>query len=505
MNRTKKFFYNSISTAMYQAVVMLAGFIVPRFMLVHYGSEINGLVSSINQFITYFNLVEAGLGSAAIYSLYKPLSENDHSSINGIVSAAKRFYQISGFIFMGLCTVLAFSYPIFTKVENLSAVFVGILVIVLSAKSFLDFFTLSKYRVILTADQKTYVLSLAAMIYSILNTIIIVVLSTLKVHVVLLYTIAIIPLVIRSLILHIYVKKKYPYLDFNTKPDNSSLSKRWDALFLQIVQAVQVGAPTVIATLFTSLKTVSVYTIFNMVLSGINALLNIFQNGLSASFGDLLARKETKKLQKAYNEFEYAYYHLIFFIYTIAMIMLQSFVNIYTHNVKDISYNRPMLAFLFVLNGLFYNMKTPQGMLVISAGLYRETRWQSAAQAIIAIVFGCALAPLWGLYGIMIGLLLSNIYRSIDLLFFIPKHVTHLSPIMSIIRICRLTVTCVLIYLPSLFIKIVPANFFQWAVMAIVYSVFAIAVLAAESFIFEKAQVQSLITRLKGIFFKKSA
>ena len=66
MNRTKKFLYNSISTAFYQMVVMIAGFITPRFMLINYGSEINGLVSSINQFITYFNLVEAGLGSAAV-------------------------------------------------------------------------------------------------------------------------------------------------------------------------------------------------------------------------------------------------------------------------------------------------------------------------------------------------------------------------------------------------------------------------------------------------------
>ena len=45
---------------------MIAGFITPRFMLTAYGSEINGLISSILQFISYFNLVEAGLSSAAV-------------------------------------------------------------------------------------------------------------------------------------------------------------------------------------------------------------------------------------------------------------------------------------------------------------------------------------------------------------------------------------------------------------------------------------------------------
>ena len=91
MSRTKHFFYNTLSTALLQLLTLLAGFIVPKTMLVYYGSEINGLISSILQFIAYFNLVEAGLSGAAIYALYNPLAQNDQGSINGIVSAAKRF------------------------------------------------------------------------------------------------------------------------------------------------------------------------------------------------------------------------------------------------------------------------------------------------------------------------------------------------------------------------------------------------------------------------------
>lgn len=92
MGRTSKFVLNSASTALLQVVTMVAGFITPRFLLMAYGSDVNGLISSINQFITYFNLVEAGLSSAAVYSLYKPIAENDHGKINRIVTAARNFY-----------------------------------------------------------------------------------------------------------------------------------------------------------------------------------------------------------------------------------------------------------------------------------------------------------------------------------------------------------------------------------------------------------------------------
>lgn len=54
MGRSKKFMLNSVTTALLQVVTMIAGFITPRFMLTAYGSEINGLISSILQFISYF-------------------------------------------------------------------------------------------------------------------------------------------------------------------------------------------------------------------------------------------------------------------------------------------------------------------------------------------------------------------------------------------------------------------------------------------------------------------
>lgn len=108
----KKFMLNSVTTALLQVVTMIAGFITPRFMLTAYGSEINGLISSILQFISYFNLVEAGLSSAAVYSLYKPIAEKDYNRINRIVVAAKHFYVKSGFIFVGLVVILAICYPL---------------------------------------------------------------------------------------------------------------------------------------------------------------------------------------------------------------------------------------------------------------------------------------------------------------------------------------------------------------------------------------------------------
>ena len=141
---------------------------------------------------------------------------------------------------------------------------------------------------------------------------------------------------------------------------------------MQILGAIHHGAPIVLLTLVTkNLLLVSVYTIFNMVLSSINGLLSIFKSGLSASFGDVIARGEVKVLQKSYSEFEFSYYALITVIYSVASVMIMPFIRIYTSGVTDVQYDVPLIGFLFVISGLMYNLKTPQGMLVISAGMFK--------------------------------------------------------------------------------------------------------------------------------------
>lgn len=81
-------------------------------------------------------------------------------------------------------------------------------------------------------------------------------------------------------------------MDVKVVPDNNSLRKRWDVVYQQILGTVQTGAPTVIATLVTNLITVSVYSVYNMVMLGINGILSIFITGLPAGFGELIAKKK---------------------------------------------------------------------------------------------------------------------------------------------------------------------------------------------------------------------
>jgi len=497
INRTKAFMLNSLTTAGYQLVVMLSGFIVPRILLKHYGSEINGLVSSIAQFISYFSLVEAGIAGAAVFALYKPLAQNDMPTINNVLSSAKQFYAKSGSVYLLLLLAFALIFPLFVHVGALSGRAMAVLILALGGKWVLDFFCGGKYNVILTADQKLYAVSIASSVCVALQTFIIVVLALRGVSIVLVYLLSLIAFVTRNLILWLFVKWKYPQVTFQGEVSSGCLDKRWDAFFLQILGVVQVGAPVVIATIFLSLKEVSVYAVFNMVFVGLSGILGIFISGLSASFGDVIARKDEPLLQSAYGDFEFAYYVLIGLVFAVTMILVMPFIRIYTAGIHDVNYDVPVLGVLFVANGFLYNLKTPQGMMVISAGLYRETRWRSLIQALIIVVLGCLLALLYGLVGILVASIVSNLYRDIDLAVYIPRHVTHTPVSVSVIRMIKCVLLFFVIFLPSLLFTLEPRSLPSWCACALFVCVYAALITLAFLFLFERKNLRRILQRFR--------
>ncbi len=501
-SRTQNFFRNTLMTAFYQFVVMLSGFILPKVMLSCYGSEMNGLVTSITQFINYITLVEAGLSGAAVYALYKPLADKDTKEISRIVVATKKFYNISGWIFVGLVALLAVVYPLIAQTQSLGHLDVSVLVLVIGVSGTLDFFVLAKYRAILTADQKQYVISRASLTYCVLNTFLVALFSIRGYGIIVARVIALLAVFTRSIMLSSYCKKHYSYLDYSAEPNKEALNKRWDALFLQILGTVHVGVPVVLSTLLTSLSSVSIYSVYNMVINGVNSILSIFCSGLGAGFGDLIARKENDRLQRAYSDFEFAYYALITFIYSIAMVQILPFVLIYTEGITDANYNQPILGILFALNGFLFNVKTPQGMMVTSAGLYKETKKQTATQAAIAIIGGLLLGRAYGLMGILIAMCLSNLYRDIDLICFIPRNVTHLKIRATVKNLMVSIIEMAIIVVVGMMIPWNNASFGDWVFSSILLALYSFGVILVISFLTNKKQMFSVITRVKSVFHK---
>lgn len=503
MSRTEQFVKNTLATGLLQIITMISGFIIPKIMLVYFGSEVNGIVTSITQFIAYLTLLEAGLSGATVFSLYKPIAAGDTDAVNRILVAAKNLYYKTGHLFSCMVILCAAAYPFFIHTGKLDYGELFCLFCILGVNGVLEFYTLAKYRALLTADQKTYVISLASIAQVVLNVAIVAGLSLEGCSIVIVRGAAVLAIFARTYILWRYCRRRYRFLDFSVSPNNEAMKQRWDALYLQILGAIHQGAPILIATFCLSLLDVSVYAIYNLVILGLNSLLGIFMTGLTAGFGDLIAREEKAAFHKAFREFEFLYNITITIIYSTMLFVYLPFIGLYTKG-SDISYLYPIFAFLMTVNGYAYNIKNPFGMLVISAGKYKETRVPTSIQGAIELVGGIVLSLLWGLNGLVIGSILSNLYRDIEFLFFSPKHLTCESALHTVKLWCvNIAIFCVAAIisfgLPDLSIE----RFSDWILFAVgTFLLCMLVVLSVNGLLFRQLSLDAL-ERFKRMFFRR--
>ena len=68
---------NIISGFAGQFITVALGIVLPRLVLLNLGSEANGLLSTVTQIFTYFALLEAGVGNAALQAIYGPIGSGD--------------------------------------------------------------------------------------------------------------------------------------------------------------------------------------------------------------------------------------------------------------------------------------------------------------------------------------------------------------------------------------------------------------------------------------------
>lgn len=504
MSRSSAFVSNTMASLLLQAVTIFTGFMVPRAIIGCYGSSVNGLVSSLTQFVSYISLVEAGISAAAVFALYKPLGLNDMKGVSVVASAARRFYYRSGWIFVALIAVLAFAYPLVVDCDNLSNLQVMILVFSLGSTGFLDFFTLAKYRALLTASQRNWAIQLATIVYKILNTVVILVMALLHAPIELTYVAAILPVIVRTVALSLFTRRVFPDVTFDEDITGFKLEQRWDAFYLQVLGAVQSGAPMILATfLLRDLSLVSVFSVYMLVANGLQSVCNSLSQGTQASFGDVIARGQMDTLRKAFAEFQVMAYSLSAVVCAVGVVVVETFIGLYTRGVNDVSYSYPLVGFLAILNVLLYHLKTPQGVLIAAAGKYHDTRVQVTIQTLILIVGAIAGGIWWGLPGILLGSLLSNFYRDVDLAIWIPRHVTEEPPSKTFKNMFVSVLEFALIIAPFATLHWTGSSWIEFLCLFAMACCWGVVVVVGFSLVFCRPQFEGVLRRIRHLLTRR--
>lgn len=465
--RSKKAFYNVISNLILQFFIFAYGFILPKIIMSNYGSNVNGLISSITQFLAYISLLESGVGPVVKSRLYKPIADKNTNEIRNILYATDKFFKKIAFIFIAYILILLLFYPKMISLNN-STLYVSSLIIIISVSIFCEYFFGMVYSIFLQANQETYVISVIQIGTYFLAIIIALFMAKKEVSVHTLKLGTSLIFVLRPIIQNLYVKRKYNIKLADANKDYV-LKDKWDGLAQHIAYVIHTNTDITILSIFSTLSEVSVYSVYMLIVKGVKALISSFSSGLDAAFGDMISKKEIENLRIKFEMYEIVYFIICSILFSCSLVLIVPFVEIYTQNIHDANYIRPIFAILLVISECIWSVRLPYLTLAYANGDFRQTRVGAWVECLSNIIISLILVKRFGIVGVAIGTIIAMVIRTIEFMYHSNKRILKVDTFNSMKKIMLMSFIILMVSLLSNYFNLCSAdNYLNWLIKAIV-------------------------------------
>lgn len=407
--RSEKSAKNLLYGIISQFVTVIFTFVV-RVVLVHQvgilSVSLNGL---FNEVIAMLSLAELGVGSAIVYSLYKPLAENNEKKVVKLMNMYKTAYRnIALAVFgVGLCLVPVIQ-NIVTKVDvsdnYIRLVFV--LFLIQTSSSYLFSYKSS----LLNADQKVYIVSKITTAVKIIAEIINIVLLFVFHNYIIYLTVEILLTVATNIVISGQVDRMYPYL--KRKDELLNVEKR---MVFKNVKNIFIGSlsgkitnstDNILISILVSTYEVGIYTGYSTLVMGFRRIIEQLDSATAGSVGNLVAEGDGARCNTVLKNMTFINYFFGSLFSCCFYCLSSTLVRIlygeeYTYSSN--TFLGLLVVFFISLNFFLTALKNPLWRFMTVSGLFAKDKnisiAGSTANLIISIVFGIK----FGTLGILIG------------------------------------------------------------------------------------------------------
>lgn len=496
--RRKKLVLNTFFSWVYQALVIVSSLILPRVFLTFYGSEVNGLVQSITQFLSIISFMQLGMGAVVQASLYKPLVNGESKEISKIITSANIFFKKIGLILIVYSIVLIFVYPRITR-NVFEYQDVMLLIFAISLNLFVQYYFGLVDIILLIADQRGYIDYCGSIISLIVNTVVCIVLIYAGYSIQNVKIISSVILLIKPIYNRAYVNKHYS-INRNIKYEGEPIKQKWNGIAQHISAVVLDNTDTIVLTIFSTLSNVSIYGIYHMVIYGVKTLFSSVSNGIEAILGEIWARNDKQELLEFFRWGEWAIHNLVVLIFGCTGTLIVPFVLLYTNGITDANYCQYEFAILIVLAHALHSIRLPYHMMIKASGQFKETQSNYFIAAVMNLLVSIITVKHMGLVGVAIGTLVAMIYQTLWMARYSYKNLV----VRTLKELLKLTlVDCLSIVISVLIMIMLPLNidtFIKWLLSAIIVFSIWLFVIYIMNYIFYKDKVQLLTKKIKGRF-----
>ena len=431
-NKNISSIFNALAAICLTLVNGLLGIIVTRMVIAHYGSDFNGLNSTVNQITNILLILEGGFTLASNVALFAPIAKNDWELINYILNVTyKKFHKIGAvFCIVGILVTLAYTCLVRTTLPNELVITIMLMAIIPAA---FNLYYAATYRVLLQSSQKEYIISIITIVTIGLGHVINIAVIHYGGHMWCIRLTTMLFSFLNSILIMLYVVKHYPIKLTSTISDNILIDNSYaikgtnDVMAQKITGVIYNAAPIVFLSLAPSGGTImaSIYMVYNSIFLMLKSMLMGLIDAPRFSIGQMLIERNREDVWKIFRLYEYIVFCAIFISINTTYALIMPFITLYTDGVSDANYYMPMIAVIMALTTSIEMMHIPSGHLINMAGNFKIAKNIQIFSCAI-LIFSMTLGGIYcGIYGMLLAVLFTALFLAVMEMGYIHCHYFH--------------------------------------------------------------------------------
>lgn len=397
MNKTKKTVLNLVTDVVPLLIISLLGIFKVKLFIGYLGQETMGLYNLFSNIMVYVSIVDGGISSAILYSLYKPNAEGNDNKLSELLSGALITFSKIGMIVFGIAFVVSFFVIFLIKNCSFDYWYIVITFLLFSLSNVIAYF-FTPYRELLNVKEKKYIYNItgqgAQIILSVLE--IIMLISGFKFgYILLMHSIV---KLIGHIIECIICKRMYPHISFRNPNKDFSFKKYLNSLiFHKINGLVGSNIDTVIISSMLGLSYVAIYSTYNYIINMLKKILGKLSASMTAIVGNSLVHNK-ERMYEIYKEFNGMLFYVAIIVCVPLILSINGFIDIFYEGKIETSM---LVAISFSLILFMYVIKLNTVMFVSAGGLYKETKYCALTDTIINLTLSLTLVHFIGISGVL--------------------------------------------------------------------------------------------------------
>ena len=411
--RIKNSLRNMATSAFAQTFLGIAAFLERSIFISHLNADYLGLNTLFANVLNVLSIAELGIGSAIAFALYKPLAESDHDQIASLMQFFRKAYSVIGMIIIVVGLGVSLFIDSFVSGSSIPKDDIQrYFILYLLSVAFTYFF--SYKQILIEADQRRYINQLVICFGTILQYIIQIVVLIFTRNYELYILVFFFFNILKNIVLALIANKIFPALKQDKKnikkltgEKRTSIIKNIKAMCLHKFGDVAISSSdSIMISLLVDIKSLGLYANYQIVINALEGATRVFYSSTLASIGNMFATEDNEKLYSSFISLNFASYLLHSVITVLFFNLIQSALQLWLGQDYLLS-----IAAVFWISLSFFvrGIRRMPTNFHNACGLFWADRYKKIVEAIINIIVSILCALKFGVAGIFVGTVSSQI------------------------------------------------------------------------------------------------